>query len=123
MGSVAICLPFVITEIADPGSQAFALELETEKLEGFVVRKGLRIVAYLNRCPHLGVSLNWAESGFLNYDEQLIQCAMHGALFTIEDGRCLWGPCLGENLKRLELETNETGQIFIKLKDEYGDIG
>ncbi len=116
--SESVCLPFVVTDIADPGSQAFILELETGTLEGFAVRKGRHIVAYLNRCPHMGVCLNWGENGFLNYDETLIQCSMHGALFTIEEGRCLWGPCRGEVLDRLVLETNAIGQIIVGLKDD-----
>ena len=31
----------------------------------------------------------------------MILCATHGALFRIEDGHCLSGPCVGESLTPL----------------------
>lgn len=31
----------------------------------------------------------------------MIQCATHGALFEIETGHCIAGPCLGQNLQKI----------------------
>lgn len=112
------CLPYRIAEIPDPGSRGFLLEFNEHQLEGFVVRSGQQIYVYRNRCPHTGVSLDWAESGFLSYDQQLIQCAMHGALFSIEEGVCLWGPCVGDRLEKLDFETDKDGRIYIDCTDQ-----
>ena len=67
----------------------------------FVVRKDGELYVYANRCPHLGVELEWVQDQFLNSDSSLIQCSTHGALFLIEDGHCVAGPCLGENLRAI----------------------
>lgn len=81
----------------------------------FAVKKDGQIFIYQNHCPHLGVELNWLEDQFLDSDNALIQCATHGALFLIENGECVSGPCVGESLKALPHTLDETGDIFITL--------
>jgi len=73
--------------------------LEVNNLYLFVVKKDEQITLYFNRCPHLGTPLEWEEDRFLDADGALIQCSTHGALFRIEDGRCLAGPCKGKYLQ------------------------
>lgn len=63
-----------------------------------LVREGRRVVAYRNSCPHLGIELNFMPDVFLDMEKRYVQCANHGALFQIEDGLCVWGPCQGESL-------------------------
>ncbi len=67
----------------------------------FVVRKEGQLYLYRNMCPHLGVPLNWDEDQFLDPDGALIQCCNHGALFRMEDGLCLEGPCVGASLSAI----------------------
>ena len=110
-----VYLPFSFNEVSDPGSRAFSINDKTSELAGFVVRKGQDLFGYQNQCPHTGVTLNWTEDVFLDADDSQIQCAMHGALFTIEEGRCTWGPCLGESLEKLELQIDSRGKIFIEI--------
>lgn len=69
----------------------------------FVVCRDGQYFAYRNRCPHLGVELNWTENQFLDRDDALIQCATHGALFVVETGECVAGPCLGDCLEAVTL--------------------
>ena len=64
----------------------------------FVVRRDNRLFVYGNACPHLGVELNWLPDQFLDRDGSLIQCSTHGALFTIESGLCIAGPCVDKHL-------------------------
>jgi nitrite reductase/ring-hydroxylating ferredoxin subunit len=80
----------------------------------FVVNKDGQYFAYRNSCPHLGVELNWNEHVFLDFDKAFIQCSTHGALFTIEDGQCVAGPCSGQALQALPLEIND-GQLQVTL--------
>jgi nitrite reductase/ring-hydroxylating ferredoxin subunit len=63
-----------------------------------LVRKDAAVYAYVNSCPHTGAPLNWAKDRFLSWDGDMIQCAVHGALFRMSDGRCVWGPCLHRRL-------------------------
>ncbi len=75
-----------------------AREVETASGQYFLVRKDGQLHLYRNFCPHLGTPLNWEEHRFLDPDGEWIQCASHGALFRIEDGLCLAGPCIGKHL-------------------------
>ncbi len=80
--------------------------------ELFLVRKGQKIFAYLNSCPHTGVNLHWQPDDFLDLDDQFIQCSVHGALFRIEDGLCLHGPCLGASLTGIDICIDE-GKVYL----------
>jgi nitrite reductase/ring-hydroxylating ferredoxin subunit len=71
------------------------------------VRRGDTVFAYENRCPHQGTPLDWMPDQFLDRTGRHLICATHGALFTLERGLCIAGPCLGDHLKRVPLETRE----------------
>jgi nitrite reductase/ring-hydroxylating ferredoxin subunit len=88
-------------ELADPGAKGFTMGEGDWPLRGFVVRRGGNVHAYVNHCPHAGFPLNWSPDAFLAPDAPLILCAMHGALFEIETGLCLSGPCDGLRLHAL----------------------
>jgi nitrite reductase/ring-hydroxylating ferredoxin subunit len=92
-----------LEEIPDPGARAFTAGSGAWPLRGFVVRRGETAFAYLNRCPHRGHPLNWHPERFLTPDGGLILCASHGAVFEIESGACMGGPCRGIGLVPLEL--------------------
>ncbi|MFT3763030.1 MAG: Rieske (2Fe-2S) protein [Pseudoxanthomonas sp.] len=79
----------------------------------FVVRRGPRVHAYLNSCPHNGVGLEYAKDRFLNADGSEIVCYVHGAHFAIEDGLCTFGPCHGEFLSALPVEVRD-GEIRVR---------
>ena len=64
---------------------------------------------YLNRCPHRGIPLEWQPDQFLDHSNSLIQCATHGALFLIESGECVAGPCSGQSLKALNCREDADG--------------
>ena len=92
-----------LAEISDPGSRAFDLE------EGaiFLVRRGAVLSAYVNSCPHTGGPLDWVEDQFLDLERRRILCATHGALFRLEDGQCLAGPCKGKGLTPVAITVTE----------------
>lgn len=79
----------------------------------FVVRCGGEIKAYLNRCPHLAVSMEYRKDRFMSGDGQRIICYAHGAHFLPESGLCVFGPCLGERLTSLPCFVDSAGQVFL----------
>ena len=101
-----------LEELSDPGSRGFRLDIQGHKLELFVVRRGGEVFGYLNRCPHTGAPLEWMPDRFLDITESLIQCAMHGALFDIEQGRCLRGPCVGQSLLPAEVAVHRADVVL-----------
>jgi nitrite reductase/ring-hydroxylating ferredoxin subunit len=80
----------------------------------FAVKKNNQLFIYENSCPHLGIQLEWQANEFLDIDASMIQCSSHGALFKIEDGECLLGPCQGQSLTAIDFTLKE-GQIDVHL--------
>ena len=75
----------------------------------FAVRRAGRVYLYRNRCPHRGIPLNWEPDQFLDDSASLISCGRHGALFLIESGECVAGPCEGEQLTALDCREDAQG--------------
>ena len=73
-----------------------------------------QVYAYENQCPHNQMPLNWNEHQFLDHGEQYLQCVNHGALFTLTEGNCIYGPCLGEKLQSVSLQI-VADDLLIKL--------
>ncbi|MCG2581323.1 MAG: Rieske (2Fe-2S) protein [Marinobacter sp.] len=95
-------------ELAEGGFIEFTLtkgnpDNQTMDLRGFVFRRNGKVYGYLNRCPHLGIELNWIPGRFMDTDNCFIQCSTHGALFLPDSGECIAGPCQGEALTPLEV--------------------
>ena len=107
-------------ELADPGSRGFTLGRGEWPLKGFVVRKGETVRAYVNHCPHAGYPLNWNPDQFLAPELAVIRCVMHGALFEVETGDCIVGPCVGHALQPLEIHVRNGYVILddsVRLED------
>jgi len=102
------------TDIEDPGSKSFEVKIKHKNESVFVVHKNGEFFAYLNQCPHTGASLEWQENQFLDLDKELIQCATHDALFIIDTGECIAGPCAGDALQPLELSI-EHDEIHLEI--------
>lgn len=87
-----------IADLGDPDTRGFTLRTLNGLQDIFIVRRGAAVHAYRNHCPHTGSPLDWQPDQFLNLERTLIQCATHLALFRIEDGHCIAGPCAGQAL-------------------------
>lgn len=87
-----------LDEIPDGAARGFELGEGTERRDLFVLRRGDRLFAFRNECPHAGSPLDLMPDQFLSADRRHLQCHTHGALFRIEDGKCVAGPCLGRAL-------------------------
>lgn len=97
--------------IADGTARNFVLEMKAGRFHGFAVRSGDSVAGYVDRCPHMGLPLAQQLDAYLTCDKRLIQCSWHGALFRIEDGRCVGGPCTGAALTAWPLEVRD-GAIY-----------
>jgi len=104
-----LCAPNEVTE-----GQSRGFELAGEKL--FAVRKDGRLHAYRNRCPHRGIPLEWPPEQFLDVSASLIQCATHGALFLIDSGECVAGPCAGQSLEAIAIHEDDQA-IWVELNN------
>jgi nitrite reductase/ring-hydroxylating ferredoxin subunit len=84
---------------------------------GFVVRYKSLAYAYLNRCAHVPIELDWAEGEFFDTSGLYLMCATHGAIYAPESGRCEGGPCRGGRLRPI-MVIEQGDQVFWQ-PDEY----
>ncbi|MGN7999914.1 Rieske (2Fe-2S) protein [Sphingomonas sp. 22176] len=84
--------------IPDGTARNFVLEMRAGRFHGFVVRRGAQVFGYVDRCAHMPVPLTQKLDAYLTPDASHIQCSWHGALYTVEEGRCVGGPCVGARL-------------------------
>ena len=99
-------------ELQDPGSKGLIIKTKDFQLNLFVVKKDNQIYVYENSCPHTSGPLDWMPDSFLDEDSNYIMCANHGALFQINDGLCVYGPCQKQCLRALPF-TIDNGAIYL----------
>ena len=111
MPAIKLC---PLNELDEPGSRGFFITELTPPRNIFIVRSNSKVLGYENSCPHTMGPLDWSPDQFLNYDSDYIQCANHGALFEIESGKCIYGPCSGQSLWPVEIKI-ENSIVFAVL--------
>lgn len=70
----------------------------------FAIRHRGRVYAYLNRCAHLAVELDWNPGEFFDSTGEFLICATHGARYHPASGACSSGRCNGKGLVALKTE-------------------
>jgi len=95
-----------VGEVPPGHTKKFFLQCQGREEECFLVNHGGRLYAYVNRCCHVPMTMDWVENQFMTEDRQYIQCATHGACYLPESGECVSGPPLGKFLipVRLQIE-------------------
>jgi nitrite reductase/ring-hydroxylating ferredoxin subunit len=93
--------------IADGGARNYVLQIGDNRFHGFVVRRGEAVFGYADRCPHAGLPLAQQLDQYLTPDGGLIACSWHGAVFAVETGTCVGGPCVGARLTPWPVEVRE----------------
>lgn len=68
---------------------------------------------YLNLCKHLPVPLDGGSREFLDPTGRYLVCGTHGALYRLEDGHCVEGPCVGTTLTPLEFTVRPDGSVVV----------
>ena len=101
-----------LADIPDGGSKGFEIGEGPEAFVFFVAGTGERIYAYENSCPHTGGPLDWTPDRFIDQESGHILCATHGALFQLETGQCLAGPCAGDWLRALRVSVDGEDIVF-----------
>jgi len=105
-----------IIDIDDNGSAGFVVDTHDGRCGLMVVRKGSTVYSYLNSCPHIGTPLEIQPNRFLNQSGQHILCATHGALFQIEDGLCIAGPCVDDKLTPVAVNIRDDG-VYVNVQE------
>jgi nitrite reductase/ring-hydroxylating ferredoxin subunit len=99
-GARVVCASGDLAEGGD--GVRFEVESKGEKLPAFAIRYRGRVYAYLNRCAHISMELDWQPGKFFDAEREYLICSTHGALYAPESGACRGGPCKGAGLSRLD---------------------
>ncbi|MDA0674873.1 MAG: Rieske 2Fe-2S domain-containing protein [Proteobacteria bacterium] len=106
-----------LADIPDGGSNGFSVvsddDASADPVGLLAVRKGGALWVYVNRCPHVRMPLDFTPGRFLDRSATKILCANHGALFRIEDGTCLAGPCRGHHLIAVANRIDSDNNVWI----------
>ncbi len=76
-----------------------------------VLSRGGCVRVWHNVCPHAGRRLDWAPGRFLRDGDRLV-CSHHGAVFELDGGVCVGGPCKGCSLAAVPSEIRD-GEVWI----------
>ncbi|WP_454631801.1 Rieske (2Fe-2S) protein [Bradyrhizobium cenepequi] len=91
------------------GAKAFSLSRidaagESRPFPIVIIRThGNDYLGYINTCPHDGVWLNIGSGEFFAPDRAFLKCGRHGAIFEIDTGLCIEGPCKARSLQPIAL--------------------
>jgi nitrite reductase/ring-hydroxylating ferredoxin subunit len=100
-----------VEELAHGTTKKFRLRCRGSPIEGFLVGYEGKIFAYVNRCCHIAISMDWVDNSFFTLDNRYLICANHGAIFEPTTGKCIGGPCAGAHLQSVPLEFEGRGII------------
>lgn len=77
----------------------------------FALRFDGVVRAYLNRCLHVPVEMDWQPGEFFDIEKRFILCSIHGASYAPENGRCVGGPCGRGSLTPVAVAERD-GQVY-----------
>lgn len=90
----------------------FEVNRDNRSQPAFAIRYEGKVYAYLNRCVHMPIELDWRPGKFFDGEGMLLICSSHGAIYAPDTGECLGGPCIG-SLVPLDVEERE-GSVVLK---------
>lgn len=94
------------------GAEAVAFDViyASQSCRAFAVRYQNRVYAYLNRCSHVPMELDWQPNQVFDSSGHWLLCATHGAMYRADTGACAGGPCRG-GLQQIDV-TEQDGQVY-----------
>jgi nitrite reductase/ring-hydroxylating ferredoxin subunit len=88
------------SELVEAGlAVPFDVNYAGQTCRAFAVRFEGRPHAYLNRCTHVAMELDWQPNRIFDDTGQWLLCASHGAAYRPDTGQCAGGPCQGGLVK------------------------
>ena len=88
------------SDLQDAGQAVpFDVVYADQTCRAFAVRFKGQPHAYLNRCTHVAMELDWQPNRVFDDSGQRLLCASHGAAYQPDTGQCAGGPCNGGLVK------------------------
>jgi nitrite reductase/ring-hydroxylating ferredoxin subunit len=99
-----------------PGeSLKFLLPIRGTDEECFLINFDGEFHAYVNRCRHVPMAMDWVDNQFFAEDGRYLMCQTHNAYYEPASGECIAGPptACGKYLYRVLTEI-EDGVIYAR---------
>ena len=88
------------TDLVDSGlAVPFDVAYAGATCRAFAVRFDGQVHAYLNRCTHVAMEMDYQPDRFFDETGRWLMCATHGAHYAPDTGGCQGGPCRGGLVK------------------------
>ncbi|MEY4694581.1 MAG: hypothetical protein RLZZ95_1030 [Pseudomonadota bacterium] len=88
------------TDLKDSGlAVPFDVMYAGQTCRAFAVRFEGQVQAYLNRCTHVAMEMDYQPDRFFDTEGRWLMCATHGATYAPDTGECVGGPCRGGLVK------------------------
>ncbi len=109
---------YLVGHTADlkPGeSMKFLMPVRGADEECFVINFRGRFHAYVNRCRHVPMAMDWVDNQFFAERGRYLMCQTHNAYYEPASGECIAGPpeTCGKALYRVPLEI-EDGRLYAR---------
>ena len=96
-GTVPLCRA---TDLVDSGNAVpFDVLYGGHSCRAFAIRFQGKVQAYLNRCAHVAMEMDYQPNRFFDDTGRWLLCATHGAVYEPSNGQCAGGPCRGGLVK------------------------
>lgn len=90
----------------------FEIERNGDRTAAFAIRFHGQVHAYMNRCGHVPMELDWKPGEFFDVTGLYLICATHGAFYDPVTGACLGGRCERRGLEKLPVIERD-GAVFL----------
>lgn len=81
-------------DLVDGGTAvSFDVVCAGQACRAFAIRYEGEVHAYLNRCAHVAMELDWQPDRFFDDTGRWLLCSTHGAVYQPDTGACAGGPC------------------------------
>ncbi len=78
---------------------SFDVRYGLRNCRAFAIRFKGKVYAYLNRCAHVPMEMDFVPNRFFDMSGEYLICATHGAMYQPQTGACRGGPCRGGLIK------------------------
>jgi len=94
------CLLCNSADLVDGGTAvSFDVVFAGQACRAFAIRYEGEVHAYLNRCAHVAMEMDWQPDRFFDDSGRWLLCSTHGAVYQPDTGICAAGPCRGGLVK------------------------
>ena len=101
MSAESVAVPLCNSADLVDGGEAVSFDVTYggQTCRAFAIRYGGGVHAYLNRCTHVSMEMDWQPNRFFDDSGRWLLCGTHGAVYEPDTGTCGGGPCRGGLVK------------------------